>query len=269
MLAMKVLILNLVFLLFIACASKDEKLSYKRAKWLHYDKNITKKPIVFKEEGDFEDMLNSSMSQLLEHGSAQDKTTSVVDYAAQNLKIQNINLLYEDAQSSLMFQKEIFINNDYVNYSGGLINRFALSDNVILGINGFLDKYQEQEISSYGGELGLSEYFKAYVNSYSIPKEELKNTQVGFSFVLPRYTALGLDVNADDEARNYTLNYAPYSLFNLAFTKKIYKDPLMPESNYIFFGFHLNYNQSFFKQLHPLKHYEKVDRYDFLRRKYD
>ncbi|TQR32981.1 hypothetical protein DMB92_03185 [Campylobacter sp. MIT 99-7217] len=263
---MKKLILFILLIFLFACSKKQEQIQQRT--WKNYDKNISKMTKSFKDEADFQDMLNASLAGLLERGNSEDKTISYVDYASQNLKIENINLLFEDEKSSLMFQKEIFINNNFVNYSGGLVNRLELGKGFIFGVNGFLDKYEEREISSYGGELGFGEFFKAYTNTYYIEEENKGNTQVGMSFVLPKYKALGLDLSVDKEKTNYTLHYAPYKVFNIALSKKKFNDPLAKDLDYIFLGFEFNYYKSIFKQLHKSDYFEEVNRYDFLKRKY-
>lgn len=237
------------------------------SEWKTYDRNILQKPKGLTQESiDFQSALSSSLAKILERGNSADTTESHIDYAQQNLQIRNINLIYENEKNSLFLQKELFINKDYVDYSNGLISRYQRGD-LLLGLNGFADKQQEEKIYSFGTEFGLSRFFKAYTNYYIFEEEKNDDMEFGLVFALPQYTPLGFDLSADYEKVNYTINYSPYSFFNVALTRQQYKDIDEPRTN-VYFGFKLNYNESFLKQLRKGNNQlQRINRYDFFNRK--
>lgn len=240
--------------------------------WKSYERNVTLKPKQFQEQmPNFQDSLNNSLAQILEFGNSADKTSSNIDFNSQKFELKNMNLLYENQYGVLLFQKEFIINQEYLDYSNGLINRYQQGD-MLFGINGFADRVQEKNSYSVGTEFGYSPYFRAYTNYYvfdhnELNEEQKRNLQLGLAFVLPAYTPLGFDISKDDEKLRYTLNYSPFSVFNFSLTQQKLNSN-QAEDTSLHFGFKLDYKKSILKQLkkNENKLYE-LDQYEFYKRK--
>ncbi|NDJ26846.1 hypothetical protein GW575_02580 [Campylobacter sp. MIT 19-121] len=259
----------LIFLCSLICADKHNDA------WKKYERNITQKPHQLEEQApNFQDSLNNSLAQVLEFGNSADQTSSNFDFNSQSFELKNMNLLYENQYGVLLFQKEFMINQEYLDYSNGLINRYQ-QGNILFGLNGFADRVQEKNSYSLGTELGFGSYFKAYTNYYIFDQDELndeqkRNLQLGFAFVLPIYTPLGFDLSKDDEKVRYTLNYSPFSIFNFSLSQQKLKNPAQIDDTdtSLHFGFKLNYKENFLKQLkRDQNKLFELDQYEFYKRK--
>ena len=234
--------------------------------WQKFDLNKTKKaPLIQEENIDFKDSLNQILAKALENNNGIDKTYGNLDFESENANFKNLNSIYELENSSLFFQKELFIAQNSYNYSNGLVSRYEIND-FLLGLNGFFDKQKEQNSKSFGSEFAYSNFIKAYSNYY-IPDNDDKNLQLGLSFILPANKNFVFDLSKDKEKINYEFSYSPYSVFSVNLTHKDFNLKENNNDTAVKFGFSFNLNESFSKQLRKKDNaLQEVNRYDFLQR---
>ncbi|MBK1971705.1 inverse autotransporter beta domain-containing protein [Campylobacter sp. TTU-622] len=252
-----------VFLIVVICTINVLAGSNPNNQWKKFDFNISQKKIKTPEYNiNFKDSFSSLLSNVLENKNGIDKTWDDLNFNNGNVKIKNLNSLYEYKNISLLFQKELYVSEDNYNYSGGLINRYK-QDNFLIGVNSFIDRKKEQKDVSFGGEFGYSNFLKAYTNYYYFDQAK-RNIQLGVSFTIPNYDYFYFDINKNEENIDYKVSYSPYSIFNLNF---IFRELDQSEDRILQLGFKIDLNKSFFKQLKKNNDiFEEVQRYDFLKR---
>lgn len=239
--------------------------------WKLYDLNTSLfKPInrYSGESFDFSNNTNVFLSRILESGSAADNTINTIDFNSKTVNIKNINLLYENHFSSLLFQRELFVDVNYVNYYNGLVNRFYQGD-FTFGFNGFINTYQENKLYTFGSEFAYGNYFKFFTNYYDFDDKLIKDdTEIGINLRLPIYSAIGVDFVIDSEKSTQSINYSPYPIFNISLIRQDYQSEL-PTSTSIFLNFNINYNLSFKKHFKKNNfQFKRYNNYDFLKNRY-
>ncbi|TKX32112.1 inverse autotransporter beta domain-containing protein [Campylobacter estrildidarum] len=238
--------------------------------WHKFDFLSIKVPPKIQEKNlDITSALNKLFSRTLENENGIDVTDGVLDLQNENIRLKNLSSIYEAENDSLLFQKELFIAQEGYNYSSGLINRYK-KNAFLFGINGFIDKQEEQkDARSFGAELGYSSFVKAYANYYILDETE-KSFQLGVSFIDPTYSVFTLDVIRDEEKTNYQLIYSPYSILNFSLTQRVFNANIDANNDIVVqLGFNFNFRKSFLKQLHKQDNiFQEINRYDFLERIY-
>ncbi|MBM0636681.1 inverse autotransporter beta domain-containing protein [Campylobacter sp. VicNov18] len=261
----------IIFFSLLHCDELADALAKNNSRnsWKYFDyKKIKKAPQIPEENIDLQSTFDNLLSKVLENNNGIDKTDGNLDFENENAQVKNLNSLYEWENNSLLFQKELFIDQSNYNYSGGLINRYE-KDDFLFGVNGFIDKQKEQkDTKSFGAEFGYSNFIKAYSNYY-IPNEAEKNLQLGVSFVIPAYTAFAFDISKDNDKINYQMSYSPYSVFSLNLLHRDYNARESIDDTVVRLGFSFNFKEDFLKQFRKKDNaLKEINRYDFLQRTY-
>ncbi len=220
---------------------------------------------------DISNNTNIFLSSILERGTGADNTVNFIDFNNQSINIKNINLLYSNEYSTLLFQREFFADTNFVNYYNGLINRFSYKD-FTLGFNGFVNNYQENNLYTLGSEFAYGNYFKFFTNYYNFKDEFLQDDlEFGLNFTIPFYSYLNIDLIKDNTKITQSLNYNPYPIFNISLVRQRYTNAAeaLQSSTSILFNFNIFYNQSLRKQLKRNKfRFQRYNNYDFLKNRY-
>lgn len=224
-------------------------------KWKKVDINMTYNLLNSNEECiDIDSSFNNLLSNVIEVNNGIDKTDANLDFNNKQIKIINLNSLYESDNNSLLFQKQINANENFYSYSTELISRFTY-EKLLFGFNTFNGINEEKNIIGFGGELAYSNYFK--LNSIYYKEEEIDKIRLNMEFNIADHAYLGINLNKKEDDKEYKITYSPYSILNLSYG---YKDT---GSNSIMLGFTFNYNKKLFKQLNEEK-INQLNRYDFI-----
>ena len=239
-----------------------------------YDLNTSIfRPIKNPSFGSF-DPINSTnifLANILESGKEGDNTENFIDLNSKSINIKNINLLYSNEYSSLLFQREFFVNENYLNYYNGLVNRFHYKD-LTLGFNAFTNRHERQGLYNFGGEFLYGNYFKFFTNYYTFDNEFLEDDlEVGLNFTLPFYSYINIDLIKDNTKFTQSLNFNPYSLFNISLNRQMSLNTLEPreESFSIFLNFNFFYTQSIRKHFKKNSlEFKRYNNYNFFKNRY-
>lgn len=253
------------FLIIFFCNLEAFADSHEDNNWTRFDFNVSKKIESQTEDIDFQIALNSFLANVFENNNGIDDTKGNLNFEDENFQMTSLTSLYEGENNSLLFQKGFFVSEKHYDYSGGLINRYAV-DNFLWGINGFVDKKKENdEIVSLGGEFAYANTLKSYTHYVSDTTQE--DLQFGLSFIVPYYRSVIFDINKNRERTNYRFAYKPYEAFSF---NVLHKNFHHHDDELIFqIGFNFSFDKNFFEQLKQKDNFlEEIQRYDFLEKSY-